>query len=323
MSFTKENAVQLVALAAAIDTFLEVAEPFHFQRRPLPRDTSAEAQAVWADVLNCSDWERVVAAGAEVARLGEKCGLSPKTSDLTSERLSGVGSGVLTLLQFHPDLLERLRVIRDAAEIVSRGPPYTLQEMGTCMLATRSSGLAHEQFLKSVPQRAALESAFRELFPYGSFYGHEPAEFFQGHLVHHGLAGEAEVGGLDLDKVVELLRPDRARKRATTKSRRSTEPGEARVKLFAGLIEHHQYAKGGCLNLEPVGNNELARRVGVSTSTAKSFFDNEFKGHTKYQVVCRDPRRLVESLKILNGDFSPHELYGRQPPAEDRRRDEE
>src|SRR5262249_18814112 len=38
--------------------------------------------------------------------------------------------------------------------------------------------------------------------------------------------------------------------------KRSTERGEGRAKLIAALTKHHQYADGGCLNLEPIGNNE-------------------------------------------------------------------
>jgi hypothetical protein len=115
---------------------------------------------------------------------------------------------------------------------------------------------------------------------------------------------------------------------ATPKAKRSTERGEARVKLIAGLTKHHKYADGGCLNLEPIGNNELANLTGVSRSTASEFFNKEFnggkkEGFAKYRVICRDAGRLADSLKALNGEFSPHELYGRRPPGEDERDDEE
>ena len=101
--------------------------------------------------------------------------------------------------------------------------------------------------------------------------------------------------------------------------KRSTERGEGRAKLIAALTKHHQYADGGCLNLEPIGNNELAKAAGVSALTASAFFNNEFEGHTKYRAVCRDAGGLADSLKALNGEFSPHELYGRRPPGEDDR----
>lgn len=106
------------------------------------------------------------------------------------------------------------------------------------------------------------------------------------------------------------------------RAKRSTVPGEGRDKLIAALTKHHQYADGGCLNQEPLGNNELARLAVVSKSTASDFFDNEFNrrekgGFAKYQVICRDAGRLADALKVLNGDFSPHDLYGRRPPGED------
>src|SRR5262249_32651563 len=44
-----------------------------------------------------------------------------------------------------------------------------------------------------------------------------------------------------------------------TASKRSTERGEGRAKLIAALTKHHQYANGGCLNLDHIGNNELAK----------------------------------------------------------------
>jgi hypothetical protein len=96
--------------------------------------------------------------------------------------------------------------------------------------------------------------------------------------------------------------------------KRSTERGEGRAKLIAALTKHHQYADGGCLNLEPIGNNELARLAGVAKRTASAFFDKEFQGHGKYKAVCSDVGRLVAALKLLNGEFAPHLLYGNKPP---------
>ena len=97
--------------------------------------------------------------------------------------------------------------------------------------------------------------------------------------------------------------------RASKRPKRSTERGEGRSKLIAALTKHHQYADGGCLNLEPIGNNELAKVVGVSASTASAFFNSAFEGHTRYRTVCRDAGRLADSLKALNGEFAPHDLY--------------
>ena len=66
----------------------------------------------------------------------------------------------------------------------------------------------------------------------------------------------------------------------------------------------------------------LATLAGVSPSTASAFFADKFQGYAKYRVVCRDAGRLADSLKALNGEFSPHDLYGRRPAGEDDREDE-
>jgi hypothetical protein len=96
----------------------------------------------------------------------------------------------------------------------------------------------------------------------------------------------------------------------TAKSKRSTERGEGRLKLIAALTKHHQYADGGCLNLEPVGCNELAKAAGVSPSTASAFFNDKFQGHTKYKALCRDAGKLTTALKLLNDEFAPYYLLG-------------
>jgi hypothetical protein len=101
-----------------------------------------------------------------------------------------------------------------------------------------------------------------------------------------------------------------------TKRKRSTEPGEARAKIIAGLTEHHQYADGSCMNTEPIGVNELARTVQVSPASVSTFFKDKFQGHDKYRGLCLDVTRLVGSLKLLRGEYSPHHLYGSTPPGE-------
>jgi hypothetical protein len=92
--------------------------------------------------------------------------------------------------------------------------------------------------------------------------------------------------------------------------KRSTERGEGRAKLIAALTKHHQYADGGCLNLDPIGNNELAKAAGVSASTASTFFNDKFQGHTKYKALCRDAGNLKVALKLLNDEFAPYHLLG-------------
>jgi hypothetical protein len=95
------------------------------------------------------------------------------------------------------------------------------------------------------------------------------------------------------------------------------------VKLIAALTKHHKYADGGCLNPEPIGNNELARLAGVAKRTASAFFTKEFGGHAKYRTLCRDATRLVALLKRLNREYSPHHLFGGKPLGEDGRDDDE
>jgi len=102
----------------------------------------------------------------------------------------------------------------------------------------------------------------------------------------------------------------------TKKPKKSTQRGEARRKIIAALSKHHQYADGGCLNCEPIGNNELARQAEVAESTASAFFEKQFQGHDQYRVLCRKQGDLAAALKLLNGKFSPHILYGRNPPGE-------
>lgn len=101
-----------------------------------------------------------------------------------------------------------------------------------------------------------------------------------------------------------------------SKQKRSTVRGEAEAKIIAALTQHHQYADGSCLNLEPIGNNELARLVKVSPSTVSEFFKKQFGGRQQYQAACCDKSSLIAALKLLNKEFSPHQLFGNAPPGE-------
>ena len=90
-------------------------------------------------------------------------------------------------------------------------------------------------------------------------------------------------------------------------------------KLIAALVLHHQYSDGGCLNTAPIGNNKLAKTVEVAKSTASDFFEDQFHGHAKYKILCRDSAKLIAALKLLCGEFAPLLLYGNEPP--EKRRD--
>ena len=87
--------------------------------------------------------------------------------------------------------------------------------------------------------------------------------------------------------------------------------------LIAALSKHHKYGTEDSLNLEPISNNELARLSEVSPSTASAFFDAKFKGHDRYKSVCESADTLLLSLKMLNQEYAPHVLYGKDPPEDD------
>ena len=104
--------------------------------------------------------------------------------------------------------------------------------------------------------------------------------------------------------------------RTRTKPKRSPEKGDARLKLIAALTKHHRYAEEAALNLEPIGNNALARAANVAPSVASSFFKTEFKGHKQYAERCRQHLTLLTALKLLNNEFAPHCLYGKTPTSD-------
>ncbi len=139
---------------------------------------------------------------------------------------------------------------------------------------------------------------------------------------------ETDQAGLSMKNEVcqdatESLGTDSSLISAPKKTKRSTEPGEARIKLIAALTKYHKYADGSCLNQEPIGNNTLAELAQVSTSTASEFFKKEFGGWSQYRTMCRDVTRLTGALKLLNNEFTPDILYGHSPPGKKDREDEE
>ena len=107
-----------------------------------------------------------------------------------------------------------------------------------------------------------------------------------------------------------------------TKKKRSTVQGEARDKMIGALTLHHKYQDGDCLNQDPIGNNELARKADVDKATASAFFKREFKGHSKYKTLCNDASLLAAALRLLNAEYLPHFLYGAKPPGEGGRDEE-
>jgi hypothetical protein len=92
-------------------------------------------------------------------------------------------------------------------------------------------------------------------------------------------------------------------------ARRGFAKRQTRDRLIDALTSHHQYENGSCLNPEPIGNNDLALMANVSRSTASEFFKREFRGHSKYKLLCRRSGDLVVALKLLNNEFPPYMLY--------------
>lgn len=127
-----------------------------------------------------------------------------------------------------------------------------------------------------------------------------------------------------VDSLMDSMDSECPLRGGSSKSKKNATSGDARATLIAALTKHHEYANGGCLNLEPIGSNELARLAHVSNSTASVFFNKEFNGGDKgglamYRAICRNAGRLADSLKALNGEFAPHDLFGRRPAGEDDR----
>lgn len=106
------------------------------------------------------------------------------------------------------------------------------------------------------------------------------------------------------------------RKTKTVSGKRSTEKGEARVKLVAGLTKHHKYDQGGCLNFEPIGCNKLARQTKVVQATASAFFKEVFGSHLGYKLACANESALIAKLLVLNSDYAAMNTFGHTPPGE-------
>jgi hypothetical protein len=116
----------------------------------------------------------------------------------------------------------------------------------------------------------------------------------------------------------QVLSPDGK----SARRKRSKPRGAARQLLVAKLNAHHHYDDGCSLNLEPIGNNEIASLVGIDKSTASDFFTKEFGSYDNYCRTCAAPATLAAALRLLNGEVKPRDLYGRAPPGEGGRPDD-
>jgi len=106
---------------------------------------------------------------------------------------------------------------------------------------------------------------------------------------------------------------------AASRPKRSTERGEAEHKLISALTEHHDYASGRSLKMEPINNNELALNAHVGNGSASRFFKKWFRGHRQYKTMClRNRSKLDDTLKSMNREYVPtHEpTYGHATPGE-------
>ena len=92
------------------------------------------------------------------------------------------------------------------------------------------------------------------------------------------------------------------------KPKRSTE--QTRVLIIAALASHHKYANGNCLNLEPIGNNKMAKDLSLSPGTTSSFFKEKFGGYAGYVRQCRDTGLLITAMQLLNNEITPAILSG-------------
>lgn len=114
------------------------------------------------------------------------------------------------------------------------------------------------------------------------------------------------------------------REKQVVTSKRSTVKGEARAKIVAALLTHHEWKSGHPGKTTPVGNNELAELAGVDKGTVSRFFDREFgdfnnkNGYSKYRIHCQHKDGLINCLKILSGDIRPS-ILDKQLPEERRR----
>lgn len=107
-----------------------------------------------------------------------------------------------------------------------------------------------------------------------------------------------------------LTNPGRANHKNQPHKKNNHNRDNANDLLIAVITKHHRYADGGCLHTEPIGNNKLARLANVAKSTASKFFRCKFREYRNYRIICRDTSRLVNTLKMLNNEISPHIVLG-------------
>jgi len=103
------------------------------------------------------------------------------------------------------------------------------------------------------------------------------------------------------------------KKEGVVRKKKSTQPGEARLKMVAALTTHHKYADGSVLNTDPISTRELARIAGVALGSVTNFMNREFNkgqkdGRKRYEAICDCPQLLAVALRALNGELAPYNL---------------
>lgn len=185
----------------------------------------------------------------------------------------------------------RLSIAKNKSEIIER-----LKQFGLCDESSTASNNLREEF----------ENCIRSTIPCWIMAEPSPKPKHNQVTVEYPTTSQASIQNGDA---------------LPQKTKRSTQPGEARSKLIAALTKHHKYNDGSCLNYDPIGNNALATLAGVANSTAKAFFDKEFKSLSHYQRICQQDGKLIGALRLLNDEFRPHQLLD-NPHVEERSADE-
>ncbi|HCK52835.1 MAG TPA: hypothetical protein DIC23_06425 [Planctomycetaceae bacterium] len=121
-------------------------------------------------------------------------------------------------------------------------------------------------------------------------------------------------------ETIEAEEPSQ-RQKTEVRNKKSTNKGDAQTKIIGALSAHHQFDGGECLNLEPIGSNELARLAEVSKSSASLFFQKQFaaehptsgEGRRKYREACRSSYKLSLEIKRIRDELIPTELWNSLP----------
>ncbi len=201
------------------------------------------------------------------------------------------------LLRMYPDWDVQARYIDDSLNRVSNRLNDLLELSG---IKSGRAPLTAADFLTQSP-RQLVDYSLREIkTTYLAYTTRYPSA-----------AGQPQVRQ-DPEKSVNVNSSEKSQRPVSTiKTKRSTQNGEARIKIIAALAMCHEYDGESCLRTNPVGNNELARRARAAESTVSKFFKDEFGGRDGYLRACQDVSKLIASLRVLNNELRPRNFLGR------------